>query len=907
MQSEGAARVDIVQSTNAEGEPRRRKKQRKGASERRPALINQSGLAEEGPHGRVDNMETEELMDQLYKLRARTMCDMFEDIQDSRLLFLRGRQAEIITDSAEALDSVIAKFCRGTPRAVIQLLPSPGTQAFWAKAVVHRDADFATNEIPWTTIAAADCAEAQIVNFMLHAVIPFAIQTNALIITSGEEDSCFLASALSQAMAIVGNRWSSGHVPFTVLGIVRNLAPMYYNDNDDEPRRWKQLRQESKNWRSCDDELKQKYHGHTDHMMPLTDIDRNLKNIMVYSSCDPRHFMDNFMLALLASMRATYPSIAVKTGLSSRSGRDDRSPSSIQYCIDCVTVGVPVLLLDARVRNVRDLVDLGGSQPQDDVAGSIKALCDDLQNMDPPRTDTLDVMGLSFLHTEALPREGSIKMPLCEAIEKKLNHLHHRTHAADRNAALQHLQQRTMLPQLCESFAERLFASQNNLLGRVRAQNGDQDVRRLFKKQGTRFLGQTPLSDATIRARKNQYVTQIVHLLSHPLSYSANVQGATTPDVFREILRLDRAPEENTLEGCHLIRGCWDEYDVAMYFAGWNKMLTKWILGARLMLSMLVVVVSVQPGIEVEVCEHVSFASFTILGVLTAVGAYLRPVRRWRCLRAKACSLESKIWFFRTRVSSSGVASLLEDGVAERVLASVLDEVHHNLVSDAGMQRSSLERKHSPTLYRHHQYTAHGFPKPVDNDKVVHVHGNGHTRASGSNDEAAKTEAEDNCGLDRSFGIDDFHSPVSAEAYIAWRLLPAIDFYQKRIPSYKMWSTCLFALMLFLSSMGATLAYMKLIAWLPLSVAVSSSVSAWVEFSGHDEKLTRYTTAIRQIKALLSNWRSKTSYERASTQEVVNLVRCGEAAALSEHAEWMTTVDARLSSASKRAEPVRTG
>eukprot|EP00438_Fugacium_kawagutii_P027420 Skav230366 [mRNA] locus=C9365589:4428:4805:+ [translate_table: standard] len=99
---------------------------------------------------------------------------------------------------------------------------------------------------------------------------------------------------------------------------------------------------------------------------------------------------------------------------------------------------------------------------------------------------------------------------------------------------------------------------------------------------------------------------------------------------------------------------------------------------------------------------------------------------------------------------------------------------------------------------------------------------------------------------------DDFYSPVPPARYVIFRLVPAVAFYQGRIPSVGRRRRFVQACLLFCSLASAILSFLGQIPWIPLVASLYSALSAWQEFAGLDQKLRRYTEAVHALKNIRS-------------------------------------------------------
>ena len=82
---------------------------------------------------------------------------------------------------------------------------------------------------------------------------------------------------------------------------------------------------------------------------------------------------------------------------------------------------------------------------------------------------------------------------------------------------------------------------------------------------------------------------------------------------------------------------------------------------------------------------------------------------------------------------------------------------------------------------------------------------------------------------------------------------------------------------------SSILSHFKQGTWIPLVASLYSSLCAWQEFAGLDQKLRRYTEAVQALKGVLSWWDSLTEVERASPVCINRLVESVEESQRREH------------------------
>jgi hypothetical protein len=277
------------------------------------------------------------------------------------------------------------------------------------------------------------------------------------------------------------------------------------------------------------------------------------------------------------------------------------------------------------------------------------------------------------------------------------------------------------------------------------------------------------------------------------------------------LVRLDRLPKSNPLEGLLLLRAAWTEYDVSMHLADRYKLISKTLFAFQLMMGWLVIVSTTLDqapcesiaGEANDVCPHaftdiqegggfaeIAFFLSAVAAVLISMDSLFNAQSRWRQLRSGAGSLESMIWCYRTRIGAFEIISI-ESRFPETAFRRSLVAWRDQLVAGGDLQVSSLGKKYHSDIYRHHQ-----FP-----------------------------------GSTPLVAGDDYYSPVQPKRYIEMRVKPLIDFFRTRIPRYvkrRYWLKCA----LLTCSLGATLlTRYRLSLWVIAMTSGAAAITSWQEFA----------------------------------------------------------------------------
>ena len=137
--------------------------------------------------------------------------------------------------------------------------------------------------------------------------------------------------------------------------------------------------------------------------------------------------------------------------------------------------------------------------------------------------------------------------------------------------------------------------------------------------------------------------------------------------------------------------------------------------------------------------------------------------------------------------------------------------------------------------------------------------------------------------------VDDYHSPLDAQKYMALRLEPMLRFYQSRIKPYYRSRTGVVVFLMLATGASAVMAALGLTVWIGIIAILASSVTSWSEFSGTGKKLARYASAITKLRDLRLWWETLSEIEQASSKNVTQLVELTEEVLSHDATAWMAT------------------
>ena len=189
-------------------------------------------------------------------------------------------------------------------------------------------------------------------------------------------------------------------------------------------------------------------------------------------------------------------------------------------------------------------------------------------------------------------------------------------------------------------------------------------------------------------------------------------------------------------------------YDAKNYLAVSYKFYSKVTYVGLLFLSVLAVLISILPPdvfSSLEEADTKTPAFFVTLMAASAasVSALANPTQRWRVLRSNAVFLSSIIWQYRTRAKAFGIANMRQK--PQQTLCQRVQQWKAELAVGTSLLESTMGKVYPESIYKH-------FVE--------------------ANPSQALKEDQ-----------DDFYSPVPPAKYVTLRLVPAVAFYQSRIPS----------------------------------------------------------------------------------------------------------------------------
>ena len=208
---------------------------------------------------------------------------------------------------------------------------------------------------------------------------------------------------------------------------------------------------------------------------------------------------------------------------------------------------------------------------------------------------------------------------------------------------------------------------------------------------------------STSTALYTRYFSSLQPDICHPCSLNVvQIDDQQAGQLVRRVVKLDRLPPHNSLEGLELLMEAWCEHDIADYHATTYKILAKLLYALQLLVSWALVLIGTLKYVEADwnttmeqSWQHIIFGLSAAGTFLIALDAYLSAKSRWLQLRSSAGVLESIIWMYRTRVGVFQLDVAEPDSEKpEKELCRSLNKWRQDIISSSDLQASDLKRAH---------------------------------------------------------------------------------------------------------------------------------------------------------------------------------------------------------------------
>ena len=842
--------------------------------------------------------------EQLDKIKARTMYNMVEPINGGaqKILFMTNSQALLLAKEQGSMKKMLDTLEIGNPELVINLLESrgmgPSVNALGPRAYDSwRRMEWGAGLVSERPAFVKQTDEASAVQkldlFMSNVLVPLAAETNAVVLCSALTCDCALSESFLRTYAAKRAKWGEKE-PFTVLSLTANMRGIYCNPNLDAY--WRQISRNSRNWMMRDATILQcvkAAYGEKGKKLPskLYDLDSNAKNFIIFDSIDSNNgsIQDNpfnkFKTELVRTLSSQLPSLALKTGFSSKhpsnntSGSFGSTGSVLKNASDASQSGTPTVLLD-----FRDRPTLSSTSDRAELIDEAKEKfiehCEEYRAAG--LVECMDVCTYAYFH-DVLTGDGSHlttetsshgetgknkrrkdTIPLHEAIgDTSSNDLSSRS----KKIGLMQRANMQQIGEVADWVAHKYFQDAWELLSEEQKEEG-----KSYDKLYASRLSALSTAGRELLASENTYHVNLV-----------DIEGAAK--LVNMLVRLDRLPKENSHEGLLLLRSAWCNYDIAMHLADRYKCWCKLMFAVQLCFSWLVVAISaasqfVQNAEKApetafndetthRTLEEIVFGVSLLLSLFLSLASLMDSKAKWRALRSGACTLQSAIWLYRTRVGPFEIdeGSSNSTGKPEKALVRALEGFGEDLASGASIGTSNFHKQHKASVFKHYQYE--GRPDPDE---------------------------------------DDYQSPLQPHNYIKCRVEPTLQFYAKRIPIYNRRSN-LYNIVLILLSIGTSiLARYHIIAVVVAVTAAAGSLTSWIEFTDFKSKAHRYNSATTSLKNILNWWDSISDVRKASRESIEHLIFSCETIIAEERIGWtsLSKPDGKSVSADSDLEVVGT-
>mmetsp|Transcript_15172 Transcript_15172/g.34462 ORF Transcript_15172/g.34462 Transcript_15172/m.34462 type:complete len:1026 (-) Transcript_15172:113-3190(-) len=371
------------------------------------------------------------------------------------------------------------------------------------------------------------------------------------------------------------------------------------------------------------------------------------------------------------------------------------------------------------------------------------------------------------------------------------------------------------------------------------------------------------------------------------------------------LAQIETLPSSNMLQTLVLIRRAWVLHDVYHEHAWRYKKLAKLSYMLILFIGITTVIVTVAYGlIEKEANENlqrvVLLALALVATLVTGLTSLVDPNRKWMFLRCGQLWLEQEIWKLRTRTGdymslSSSMQRQQSEMKATENFADFLTAVQERVQQGADLKNTSFYSIATSTdnIYSD-RFNTEGGAEATDH-KVIGVQDLRPQKPLQPPKPSWLSHGQYSGIKFVGMKGDNGHSPTTPDEYIRYRLTPALNFYQSRIPRYNLERKAIQLLLLCTSILSAGLASFELSDWTAIVAAFAAAFAAWQEFTQLLKKLERYSQVSHGLQDVLMRWQSLEDAERQQLKHLEDLVQSTEELISSEHSSWLS--DAKLAKA----------
>ena len=306
-------------------------------------------------------------------------------------------------------------------------------------------------------------------------------------------------------------------------------------------------------------------------------------------------------------------------------------------------------------------------------------------------------------------------------------------------------------------------------------------------------------------------------------------------NIMNDVAKIDNLPDKHTIEALLLLRHAWSNVDAYTYYANHYKFVAKVCYLTMLLLGILIVSMGVvlfgnDYDIERQTANIITLGLSLASAIVAGYTSFMNPAARWHHLRSSALTLESEIWQFRTRTGKFRQNDL-DARLVEVHFKTTIKDVEDSMLSSGDLKRTKFYSKPDSDWTGHGQFKKKGVAGCWENW-------------------FKKKKKKKIVAITPKVTLNNHHSPVKPDDYIAFRLKPTMTFYRNRIPLYARTNSFARLLMIVGALGGGVLAVYDYAIWVGMLSSITSAVVAWTEFSGTEKKLDRYSNIVISLKSI---------------------------------------------------------
>lgn len=143
--------------------------------------------------------------------------------------------------------------------------------------------------------------------------------------------------------------------------------------------------------------------------------------------------------------------------------------------------------------------------------------------------------------------------------------------------------------------------------------------------------------------------------------------------------------------------------------------------------------------------------------------------------------------------------------------------------------------------------------------------------------------------MDGHATVDSHYEPVQPDAFIRFRVIPAINFYKGRIPRCHRTRNVSQVLLVLGSLSSAILAIVGFASWASGVSILTASITAYLEFTGTSSKISRYSFTVDALQGLCYWWQTLPQIDRSVVSNIDRLVLTCEELLQREQQAWRST------------------